>query len=184
MTGCTGKEIEPLVATMTDAQLQTVASDLKKYTDQLREIPHNTPSGYQICNVLGGGIQDWRIGDSQRMELKFQDEDEFNAFLTHDLHFDEEIKNTVEKAHSVKHRIVLTHADLNLKNILVDETGKISGIVDWETAGWYPEYWEYSKMHFTTRYTVRWIADVIDQVFTNYRDELRAEDILSGYGRF
>lgn len=30
------------------------------------------------------------------------------------------------------------------QNILV-ENGHISGIIDWEQAGWYPEYWEYVK---------------------------------------
>ena len=34
----------------------------------------------------------------------------------------------------MKHDIVFTHADLNLRNILVDNDGKISGIVDWECA--------------------------------------------------
>lgn len=26
-----------------------------------------------------------------------------------------------------------------------EEEGRITGIVDWEEAGWYPEYWEYVK---------------------------------------
>ena len=37
--------------------------------------------------------------------------------------------------------IVFTHGDLGPQNIMV-ENGHISGIVDWEQAGWYPEYWE------------------------------------------
>jgi aminoglycoside phosphotransferase len=85
----------------------------------------------------------------------------------------------IAKSHGVKHDIVFTHADLNLRNILVDEMGKISGIVDWECAGWYPEYWEYTKMHFTVRSTTRWIADVVDQIFPAYRDELKVENMLS-----
>lgn len=32
-----------------------------------------------------------------------------------------------------------------MHNILV-EGGRITGIIDWEYAGWYPEYWEYVKM--------------------------------------
>ncbi|CAK7220515.1 hypothetical protein SCUCBS95973_004184 [Sporothrix curviconia] len=59
------------------------------------------------------------------------------------------------------HPFKLTHGDLHPANILVelDESGDKSGgndgnngneaqyrvkaIVDWDTAGWYPEYWEY-----------------------------------------
>ena len=85
----------------------------------------------------------------------------------------------MSKSHSVKHDIVFTHGDLNLRNILVDDDGKIFGNVDWECAGWYPEYWEYTKAHFSARYTIRWTADVIDQDFLGYRNELQVEGILS-----
>jgi aminoglycoside phosphotransferase (APT) family kinase protein len=49
-------------------------------------------------------------------------------------------------------RICLTHGDLNLANILVLRSPdgsqiSVSGIVDWEQAGWYPDYWEYCKAH-------------------------------------
>jgi serine/threonine protein kinase len=47
---------------------------------------------------------------------------------------------------------VFTHADLHPQNILVrkEVTGAnkeqyiVSAIVDWEAAGWYPDYWEYA----------------------------------------
>ena len=42
-----------------------------------------------------------------------------------------------------------THGDLTLGNIIVSgESGlqRVVGVIDWEQAGWYPEYWEYSKM--------------------------------------
>lgn len=29
---------------------------------------------------------------------------------------------------------------------------KIEGIIDWEQAGWYPEYWEYYKMLYAIDY--------------------------------
>lgn len=38
--------------------------------------------------------------------------------------------------------IVFTHGDIAARNILVRD-GRIVAIVDWEFAGWYPEYWEY-----------------------------------------
>ena len=43
-------------------------------------------------------------------------------------------------------RSVFTHGDLCPRNILVNESLRITGIVDWEAAGWYPEYWEYINM--------------------------------------
>ncbi|KAF2469556.1 kinase-like protein [Lindgomyces ingoldianus] len=179
MTGIPGEIIGRMISTMTDEQLHSVARDLKKYIAEMRQIPNNTGSRFQICNALGGGILDWRIGESQRRELRFQDETQFNEYLTEDLPLDEDARKLASKSHGVKHDIVFTHGDLNLRNILVDGNGKISGIVDWECAGWYPEYWEYTKAHFSARYSIRWTADVIDQDFLGYRDELRVEDMLS-----
>ena len=41
---------------------------------------------------------------------------------------------------------VFTHGDIAPRNIMVDESAHITGIIDWEIAGWYPEYWEYANM--------------------------------------
>jgi hypothetical protein len=61
------------------------------------------------------------------------------------------------------HRIVMTHGDLHPRNIMVtleasqpiptqgeavrtgDTIVRVSSIIDWETAGWYPESWEFVK---------------------------------------
>ncbi|MCJ1340953.1 hypothetical protein MMC09_006249 [Bachmanniomyces sp. S44760] len=36
---------------------------------------------------------------------------------------------------------VLTHGDLNTGNIMICD-GHVSGIIDWDTAGYYPDWWE------------------------------------------
>lgn len=38
--------------------------------------------------------------------------------------------------------IVFTHTDLAARNIMVHD-GRIVAILDWESSGWYPDYWEY-----------------------------------------
>jgi aminoglycoside phosphotransferase len=179
MTGLPGTIVGRALPTMTDKQVETLARDLKIYVSQLRHIPNNIDSGFANCNALGGGILDWHIGDSQREVLRFATEDDLNKYLTYDLPFSQTQLEQIEKAHSIQHDIVFTHADLNPRNILVDENMKICGIVDWECAGWYPEYWEYTKAHFTVRVTARWIVDVLDWAFTGYRDELQVEDMLA-----
>lgn len=58
------------------------------------------------------------------------------------------------------HRIVMTHADLHPRNIMVNleaEKGgeraiHVSSILDWEYAGWYPEHWEFVKALNTFRH--------------------------------
>ena len=42
---------------------------------------------------------------------------------------------------------VFTHGDIAPRNILVDrESFELTGFVDWEHSGWYPDYWEYANI--------------------------------------
>ncbi|OAX79860.1 hypothetical protein ACJ72_05816 [Emergomyces africanus] len=41
---------------------------------------------------------------------------------------------------------VFTHADIAPRNIMVDENYQITGLLDWEYSGWYPDYWEYAQI--------------------------------------
>ena len=160
---------------MTDKQVEIAVTDLKRYVAELRAIP-NEISKFQICNSQGGGILDWRIFDSQSEQLRFHTETDFHNYLT--TMMTDDTRRKAAKAHGVPRAIVFTHGDLNPRNILA-ENSRITGIVDWENAGFFPEYWEYTKMHYTVRSLIRWLADVVDQVFEGYRDELHVENMLS-----
>ena len=43
-------------------------------------------------------------------------------------------------------RSVFTHADIAPRNILADDSGHITGLIDWEMAGWFPDYWEVANI--------------------------------------
>ena len=43
-------------------------------------------------------------------------------------------------------RSVFTHADIASRNILADDSGHITGLIDWEMAGWFPDYWEVANI--------------------------------------
>ena len=55
-----------------------------------------------------------------------------------------QIRKPLPETLSSEHRIVLTNADLTPRNIFVKE-GRAQTLLNWEHAGWYPEYWEYVK---------------------------------------
>lgn len=139
MTCVPGRPIGQILDIMTDEQVKQVVTDLKGYIAELPAIPKKLTES-RICNSKGGGgILDWRVPDSQREELRFETEADFNKYLTDP--FWEDIRRRAAKSHDIRHGIVFTHGDLNPRNILA-ENGKITGIVDWANGGLFPEYWE------------------------------------------
>lgn len=41
---------------------------------------------------------------------------------------------------------VFAHGDINPRNIMVDNNCRIIALLDWESSGWFPDYWEYAQM--------------------------------------
>ncbi len=75
--------------------------------------------------------------------------------------------------------ICLTHGDLTIDNIIVlsEEHGAyhITGIIDWEQAGWYPEYWEYFKLYYGVEIDHKWRTEGwADKVMKPFEDEFIA----------
>ncbi|KAF9242019.1 kinase-like domain-containing protein [Melanogaster broomeanus] len=38
--------------------------------------------------------------------------------------------------------VVWVHTDLRMQNILIDDKGHVTGVVDWEDSGWLPKHWQ------------------------------------------
>ena len=92
------------------------------------------------------------------------------------------LRRLAEPVFAKTHRIYFTHGDLHQDNILVKD-GRLAAVLDWENAGWYPEYWEHTTMEELTIRTYQMNA-FWDQVCLfgkdAYRDELTLEWALWG----
>ncbi|GJJ11007.1 hypothetical protein Clacol_005236 [Clathrus columnatus] len=117
----------------------TIVNELDQCLIRLRQFPN--PKGEHIGSLADGPIPSFRVsgGVIPLAENKRQ-------FLSNliGLH---KFEGNLSDILDVHHDIVLTHGDLYCHNILVKD-GHLSGIVDWECAGWLPEYWEYTMMLF------------------------------------
>ncbi|TVY13908.1 hypothetical protein LARI1_G009029 [Lachnellula arida] len=141
-------------------------AQMQLYLAQIRAIPKVASPEYAICDTRGGACRDPRINDANPVG-PFLDEAAFSQVL----------RNPDEPSRR-GHEIVFTHGDLNSRNILVDRVVRpdgtrgwtVTGIVDWETSGYYPEYWDYTKALFEGfRYTERW-REFMHDIFKSFGD--------------
>lgn len=81
------------------------------------------------------------------------------------------------------HRIFFTHGDITPRNVLVKVHGsraediEIVALLDWEQAGWRPEFWEASKVEFSSQ--DYWCELLKQEIFPGFEDELSIENTLS-----
>ena len=169
MTRLCGQMLDNVLHLMSYAERDRFADELGSYVAQLRRIPNRTP--YLFCNTLGGPLVDHRIPDGSAGP--FHTESDFNNHLTS--HLGCPAAEVVgEQNLRQDHRSYFTHSDFHCTNLLVDR-GRLSGIVDWECAGYKPEYWEFTKAMYSARRD-----PVLEGIFRrafrhDYESELKVE---------
>ncbi|KAI1946166.1 hypothetical protein LOZ53_002619 [Ophidiomyces ophidiicola] len=89
-----------------------------------------------VCDQLAGYLSQPQKLKSHRIEAANGSSKEFNDFLA---------RGTQHRPAEI-HEIRFTHGDLSPRNILADDSGHIAAIVDWEWAGWFPEYWDVARI--------------------------------------
>lgn len=137
-----------------------VALTLRRYVRQLRRLraPPGAPPG-PLCELGGPRICESPVfGGVQSHRGPFASYAELSAF------FNERHRMTLD-ARSVppddparddlfdnSGPLVLTHQDLNLRNIVVGEGGRL-WLIDWAWAGYYPPWFEYVTMEMQNEYS-------------------------------
>ena len=82
------------------------------------------------------------------------------------------------------HQPTFTHSDIQKKNIFVRkvETNGFHNfeitLIDWEYAGWYPEYWEYFSVFSEFKWEYHWVR-LIDCAIDSWPAETATMDMMS-----
>ena len=132
-----------------DCSKAKILQQLKRMVDEMRNIPSRRGEGQRqgVRNVDGGSIWDSRLPGTSMCHGPFESVHDFHRYLRGGFNADPNHYPEVSELIALQDRAwsppVFTHGDLSSLNILV-HGDVIVGIIDWETAGWYPSYWEYT----------------------------------------
>ncbi|KAK0189916.1 hypothetical protein F5146DRAFT_1053182 [Armillaria mellea] len=116
--------------------------ELKNTLTELRSIPP-PPSG-EASGPRGMPFICMHCTDPCVLQ-SFKNIPPFHDMLLSDMSWESRISRLQQLAslgYDKLHKLCFSHCDLNKTNIIVSEDGRLAAIVNWETAGWSPEYWE------------------------------------------
>lgn len=175
MTYLPGQGLNGVFHLMSYTERNRFADDLSACVAQLRGVPNNTP--YKFANTIGGPLYDHRIpspppGNPCNSEAGFYDTLTADFGRTAAECFGEDYPSLRQD-----HRSFFNHSDFYHGNLLL-ENGRLSGIVDWECAGYKPEYWEFTKAILLVQGLPEKEA-LFRRVFGHqYEEELKVEKLL------
>ncbi|KAK4198974.1 hypothetical protein QBC40DRAFT_282865 [Triangularia verruculosa] len=109
MTRLPGFQLARSFNVLSDRDARQITGQLEEYFWQVRKIPNTANKTMTICNTLGGPITDMRLRGAKPLG-PFRDEANFSSLMRYS-----------DDPGRQGHEIVFTHADLNPKNILVDQ---------------------------------------------------------------
>lgn len=172
-----GSELTYAAKALSQEQYQGICSQLKGYIAQMRAL--KAPKSGRLEAADGSGLFDIRL--SSDSFPPFTSVEEFHVRLGHEFVLKSSNHSHMwshfELISQRKYKTIFTHSDIAPRNILIKD-GKIAAIIDWETAGWYPEYWEYTRWAVSNYNSLRMWRDLRDDVLDPYPDELKVDEYL------
>jgi len=162
---------------LSQPQRSHVIDQLRFIVEQLRSLPPPQPPSVSALN--NAPCFDARVAGSRT----------FGPFTTvagfHDhlasastFHIDEDGIKRIRSQMSDQQRILFTHGDLAPRNIFMNGD-KVVALIDWEHAGWYPEYWEYVKAKYSHMLDTSWEDSISGIMPQDYEHELKLDKELS-----
>lgn len=145
---------------------------LKENITKMREL--QPPENIGVASVDGGTLFDCRdLGPTLRFG-PFDTTQDFHRYLRRGMEFDSsldlDVQDFINQQNNNKWPLKFTHGDLSSLNIIV-RGDTLVGLIDWETAGWYPSYWEYTTACQVNPQNSFW-ANEIDKFLQPMPEEL------------
>ncbi|KZO89461.1 hypothetical protein CALVIDRAFT_569901 [Calocera viscosa TUFC12733] len=170
MTRLPGTPIGTTLGQFSDDQVSRLTTQLSAVFRTLRALP---PPSKGVCGIDG------RPCNSYLMSFDtfgpFETVASFNCWMLDRARYRVDLSQASlpQRLDDVETRF--THGDMNPNNVLVDHDGNLTGLIDWESAGWMPRHWEASyALCIYSRYA-NWV-NVIHGIFPDLEHEMWVED--------
>ncbi|KAB8257980.1 kinase-like domain-containing protein [Aspergillus pseudonomiae] len=178
-----GDNLQKLLPSLTPSQKTIICKLIKDAMIDLRNIPPPDYLGTMNRQPYHDGVF-WTKEQNPLISGPFASQKEMNRGILEKLRQTESpqyirLLQTMVDSTLHGHRTVFTHGDLQPKNIMVQEAESHGGgspklkitIIDWEIAGWYPEYWDFCNATISCRFKPDWLAlipDILDEYPVEY----------------
>ncbi|KAK7428054.1 hypothetical protein QQZ08_005486 [Neonectria magnoliae] len=169
-----GDDLDSVWDDLSTDQKDTIFADIKQHLSSLRNL--ELPAQNIVCSALQNPAYDCRIGARFFGPLNHE---EFHSLARGHLRLEDVglcLGPEAAKVHTAHYQTHFTHSDLAPRNIIV-RRGRVVAIIDWAFAGWYPEYWEFTKAHYNYFPGPDW-EDYLRLALPCYETELAAERTL------
>lgn len=174
MKRCPGVPLGTVFYTLSSTEKRNVLRQLRDYMNELRALKPPKPGW--IGSTGYGPIEDGRVSSSPCGP--FKDVSEFHKAIrggAEGVTGHDECDKLIAAQNSRKHHVTFTHGDLSFRHVFYLD-GRITGIIDWESAGWFPDYWEYT-MAWDSFWGNPGLRDQILQFLDGFPRELEMEQI-------
>lgn len=182
-----GETVATRWRSLSDMSKSSIFNQLQQMIHELRSLPSQTNG---VFSIDGGPIHDIRLQPSSWGP--FRTITDFHLSLRNNITLESleapnslssdtvlELKRLITFHESVQRAPVLTHGDLSSLNILIRDD-KVVGVIDWDTAGWLPYYWEFTMAWHANPQNYFWQNEV-GKFLDVQEEELNMEKIRRKY---